>query len=161
MPDAIYSSPAVRTIQTATVSLDEMGILTAPVISDELQELSQGDWEGADRNSTYTDDVMKRLKAGGMRFKAPNGESMQDVGDRMYAWTKTALEVAVENEQETIFAYTHRMSILCLAARLHGWDQTRTYQAATDNVSFTTFIAGASGELQLDQLGVPPLPEQV
>jgi broad specificity phosphatase PhoE len=157
IPNMVYASPAMRTMQTATVALTEMGLRTHPKTSDQLQELSQGDWEGTNRTTTYTDEVMRVLKAEGMDFKAPNGESMRDVGERMYTWSTTTIADAAEREQATVFAFTHRMSILCLAAHLHGWDQTRTYQAVTENVSYTTFILSDEGHLVLDQLGVPPL----
>ena len=45
-PDEIYSSPAVRTIQTANITLEQMGLTEKPVERPELQEISMGEWTG-------------------------------------------------------------------------------------------------------------------
>ena len=46
LPDAIYTSPALRTVTTADLALRAMGITDSAQPDDRLQELDQGRWTG-------------------------------------------------------------------------------------------------------------------
>jgi broad specificity phosphatase PhoE len=143
-PDFIYSSPAVRTLQTAHYALAEMGITSEPTIEDNLQELDQGLWVGRNRKDTYTEGVLANIQLLGKDFKADGGESMNEVGERMLAAISSIADRHVhESEAVTGIIFTHGVAIRCLASRIHDWSHKRTYETETPNASVSLFTRSA------------------
>lgn len=150
-PDIIYASPAVRTLETAEFSLRTMGINKKPIIHDELQELDQGKWVGLHREEVYTEEILADIERLGKDFKGDGGESMNDVGNRMFDWA-TEICPPDSTEPTTIFAYTHGLAIRCLASRIQNWSQRQTYITETPNASISLFVF-RDGEWNLNYLG--------
>jgi broad specificity phosphatase PhoE len=139
-PDFIYSSPAVRTLQTAHYALTEMGIASEPTVDDNLQELDQGLWVGRNRKDTYTEEVLSNIQMLGKDFKSDGGESMNEVGERMLAAISSIADRhAHEGEIVTGIIFTHGVAIRCLASRIHDWSHRRTYETETPNASVSLF----------------------
>jgi broad specificity phosphatase PhoE len=138
-PTHVFASPAVRTLQTAQFALREMGIEIEPVIHDDLQELSQGSWEGRDRAATYTFDVLAQIEEQGKDFKAEEGESMNDVARRMHGWIQETLPSAGK-EPVRAFVFTHGLAIRCLMSHLYDWTHYETFTIETPNASVTKLI---------------------
>lgn len=138
MPDVVYISPAVRTVETARISLEAAGIIHSPVLDDRLQELSQGFSEGLLRTQVYTDAVIARIGIESKDFRLDGGESMNDVALRKRAWAEEAL--AVEGH-EHIFAYTHGFAIRCYVGDLLGWthEEIRANDHANAHATIVTF----------------------
>jgi broad specificity phosphatase PhoE len=143
LPDFVYTSPAVRALQTAQLSLDAAKLIIEPRINDNLQELSQGDWTGLDRTTIYTPEQISEVEALGKDFKAPGGESMNEVGQRMQdAMNDIANEcfdAAETDKAPVVFVYTHGLAIRCRASTLLGWSHSKTYKIDTPNASLTCF----------------------
>lgn len=140
-PSKVYSSPAVRAKQTATHMLQAMNLNVMPVMLDDmLQELDQGDWVGRPRQEVYSADVLTAIERQGKNFKAPNGESMNEVGMRMLDWANRIASDTQSEHNERIFAFTHGIAIRCLASTLYDWARLKTYETATDNVSISLFM---------------------
>jgi len=156
-PTTVYSSPALRTMQTATSTLEAMNLSLhiMPIIDDDLQELDQGDWVGLPRNEVYSEAVRLELERLGKDFKAPGGESMNEVGSRMLKWAaKNILKnPSTTQPQQRIFAFTHGVAIRCLASTLHSWTRLETYQAVTDNASINLFTY-QDGRWQMKYIGM-------
>lgn len=53
IPARVYSSPAVRTVRTATLALEAMGLDISLATDEALLEMDQGDWVGRIRNEHY------------------------------------------------------------------------------------------------------------
>ena len=152
-PDRIFASPALRTMETARISLAEAGIETKPVISEALQEMSQGDWVGLKRDAIYTLEQIKNIEEAGKDFKAPNGESMNEVGLRKYhEWLVPAFADHNPEEPHTVFVFGHGMAIRCLVSYLENWDRQQTYETVVPNTS-VTLISHTDGEWKLDYIG--------
>lgn len=161
-PDFIYSSPAVRTLQTAQYALNEMGIASEPMIEDSLQELDQGLWVGRNRDDTYTEKVLGDIALLGKDFKSDGGESMNEVGERMLtAISSIADRHAGDNEVVTGIIFTHGVAIRCLASTIHGWPHKQTYETKTPNASVSLFIRSAD-EWKLQSFAEKPeAPHQI
>ena len=138
VPDRVFSSPAVRTIETARLSLAKMSFRGELILDDDLQELSQGIWEGRSRIETYTEEVLRDIEAQGKAFKLEGGESMNDVGVRMYSWASRRFPSDSPSEQ--VLVYTHGGAIKCLASHLLNWSRPQTFETEIDNTSVSLFI---------------------
>ena len=132
-PDTIITSTALHTQQTARIALAAMGIDTVQLQKEpEILELSQGEAEGRLRAEVYTRRVQQAIQEQGKDFKLPGGESMNEVGARMYDWLNT-----LPQEQAVHLAVTHGGSIKMLASRINGWRHRTTYRQPIDNGSIT------------------------
>lgn len=81
--DAIYSSPLKRAVQTAQ-AINEYHVLNIGIV-DNIKEINGGDFEGKtweDIPKEYPQQYECWVK-NQIDFKAPNGETMQDVYNRM------------------------------------------------------------------------------
>jgi broad specificity phosphatase PhoE len=141
IPNKVFASPALRTIDTARYSLAEMGLDTKPLVEDAIQELSQGIWEGRPRVDVYTDIVLEDIARLGKDFKLDGGESMNDVGHRMRKWiTETFAESNTSDPVERDFIYTHGGAIKYLASHILGWSHKQTYATEIDNTSVSLVV---------------------
>jgi len=152
IPTSVFASPAVRTQQTATVTLAAMEIATDPNIDDALQEMDQGDYVGRERSGVYTPAVLAEIEEHGKDFKLRGGESMNEVGGRMLEWIETSVPTATEPIDSAIFVFGHGIAIKSLISLLEGWTQQHTVDAVLDNTSVTV-LTDQSGVWKLQSLG--------
>lgn len=148
-PDAVRTSPTLRTHETARLSLQAMGVTLPIVEAEELHELSQGPNDGRPCREVYTPGVRMRHLFQGKNFKIEGGESINEVGLRMHNWMlRTAVEVSNQGGRR-VFAYTHRGPIKYLAARLCDWSYIRTeHFTAVGNATLSLFTV-QDGECRL------------
>lgn len=140
IPTIAYTSPAVRARRTAEVALAEMGLVIALNVADALQELDQGEWEGAPRSATFDEPSIKaRIKADGLDFKAPGGESMRETGARVLDWLSSPAATQDPNQKDDniVFAFSHIMAIRSAAALASGWSRPQAYEVAIPNTSLS------------------------
>lgn len=135
LPDAIYTSPALRTVTTADLALRAMGITDSAQPDGRLQELDRGEWTGLPRDQVYSVANQPAIAAAGVNFKPPGGESMHDVGLRMREW---ALDIPTQHGGGTVLAFTHGVAIRCLIGLEENWPEERIWQTRTDNTSVTS-----------------------
>lgn len=152
-PDFIYSSPAVRTLQTAHYALTEMHIAAEPTIDNNLQELDQGEWVGRNRKDTYTDEVLANIQLLGKDFKSDGGESMNEVGERMLSAVSSIADCHenAAHQPVTGILFTHGLAIRCLASKIHDWSHKRTYETEIENASVSIF-SRIGGEWEVQSL---------
>ena len=132
-PQALYVSPAVRTQQTAQLLRADI-----PMHTDErLQELSQGSWTGRPRVLVYNPVTLAAIAAQGLDFAAPGGESMRQVGARMYAWLLAAQAQAAQQGYSSIMAVSHGIAIKSLVGYVANWSHSKIYTTEVANVSLT------------------------
>lgn len=133
VPSVAYRSFAQRTEDTARHVFAVMGLDLEIVRASALVEQSQGDWEGKLKTKVYTAEVFTELARLGIHFKAPNGESVYDVGHRLLKWADTLAGGCV-------FAFTHDWVIRSFAAIINGWTQEQAFEAKVPNASYTLFV---------------------
>lgn len=153
-PSKVFSSPAIRTMQTAKYLLDAMGMKNISITEmDALQEMDQGEWVGRLRKETYTPATIAEIERLGKDFRAPGGESMNDVGQRMLEW----LNIAVAGQDITgrLFVVSHGVAIRCLISTLLNWSQAETYHAITNNTSLT-LLTSRGKQWQVKCVGANP-----
>ncbi len=107
----LVSSPLKRACQTAEIIADR-----APILEDTLIEMNWGDWEGlrgvdlkADPASGFRD-----IEFWGWDYQPPNGESPQDVWDRIEPW--------VMGLQADTIAVCHIGIMRMILAKATGWN---------------------------------------
>ncbi len=137
VPDILFTSPAIRTKTLLDIYLQRTGLDKTYIIDDSLQEMSQGIAEGKDPTTIYTPDVLERIDTELFDFKLPEGESLNEVADRMLDWV---WRTHYQFPDKKILAATHGQAIRALIGHLIGWDHyqtTRDPANATPNVSLT------------------------
>lgn len=155
IPSHIFTSPAVRTIQTAESTLTAMNLAATPIVADEIQEMDQGDYVGRLRTDVYTPEVLREIDQQGKDFKLPGGESMNDVGERMLRWVDSNVPVGTDSEPKRTFVFGHGVAIRTLTSKIHDWDHAKTFGSITENTSFTVFLH-QDNHWQLETLGATP-----
>jgi broad specificity phosphatase PhoE len=132
--DEVHESNAVRAIDTRRLALPN----TKGVMRDKrLLELFQGDWTGVERAKVQTPEVLVKMKADPANHKAPNGESQNEVGNRMFDWLKEKVLPKVNLEDHKIAVFSHRFAINCLLQKILGYDPSMTWKIKLDNTSIT------------------------
>lgn len=133
----IYSSTALRAIQTSEIVSEHIGFEKTKIVKlEELLEIDQGDWEGKPRYKYYTPENIALMNANHLDFKAPNGESQRMVEERMYAFVKTKL-LQRYNKNICTAIFTHGLSIKCLLRGILDFNSEHTYKIVINNSSIT------------------------
>jgi broad specificity phosphatase PhoE len=129
----VYSSPAVRTLQTATYAgMEEM------IKEESLLERSLGEWEGKRTEEVYTPETMREIISEGWNYCPPNGESKQDVENRLYEWLNSQDFIATSKDKK-IALFTHEMVIKAFLKKALGESSDEIFKREIDNASVTNF----------------------
>jgi broad specificity phosphatase PhoE len=129
----VYCSTAKRAKQTLE-GIQKTFAIEAVQYSEQLEELSQGDWEGQLRDKIYTTELLETINSNNYSFKAPNGESQQEVEERMYQFIE---EEILPHDRKNIMILTHGMAIKCLLRKIMDSSPAMTYKIKVDNTSIT------------------------
>lgn len=156
--DKVYSSPAIRAQQTARYCLEEMKELRKPIELDEqILELSQGDWEGKNRDSIYQrPNISKMLEQDNWRLVPGDniyGESQKMVADRMKYWIE---RIADKHREGKILAFTHGTAIKVCMAEIFKYEKSTAYKIPIDNTSITHLEIGKYNNIVLKHLNHMP-----
>ncbi len=113
--DAVATSTAVRTQQTARYCLEAMGMPPYSIAhyDPDFLEISMGAWEGQPRKEVYTDEALAKLRRDAWNFAPPQGESQREVARRMQR-ALARLVVAQPEGVERVAVFTHGFAIRCL-----------------------------------------------
>lgn len=143
--DEIYSSVAVRAHQTAQLACKEIGQDSQIVISDELVEISRGSWEGTHRDIHFTEPVLKDFFENPWTFKSPDGESCEEVEERMHNWIKQNLLSKTNGEMKRVAIFSHGTAIRCLLRRLLDSSPGIASRTAIRNTAVTRLMLNDYG----------------
>ncbi len=136
--DEIYSSPALRALQTAEKVCQELHYPFNSVIKLEaLLEISQGDWEGKELKEVYTSETNLQIALDPWNFKPPRGESQKEVEERIYGSFVEKLIERTTFETLKIATFTHGRAIKCLLRKIMNFNPELTYKIHIDNSSIT------------------------
>lgn len=157
LPNRLFTSPAVRAVQTAQYTSKALGIEMDIHPSDELQEMSQGNFVGRIRTEIYTDELENEILRLGKDFKLPGGESMNEVGDRMFGWVESSIPIITKDEVDRTFVFSHGVAISSLISRLHNWSQRETFESVKKNKNTAfTILTTRHGRWQMDEFASIP-----
>jgi probable phosphoglycerate mutase len=133
-PDIWIASPAVRTMHTTQIVLEELDIKPDLLVDEDIQEVHQGNWEGFDRIDTYHAGVLAEMEQKSWHFKAPNGESQYEVEQRMVGFATKCRELF---PGKTIAVFSHGVAIKCLMRHVQDWNPKKTYYTEIDNTGIS------------------------
>ena len=119
-PDAIYTSPYTRAVETAQYISRLTGLNPNPMAG--LQEMDSGEMEGTDakRMEELFPEYVARWKKDASTTRPPGGETLGEVHSRA---CKSALEISRLHENKHVVIVTHMFpiqGILCNAMGLHS-----------------------------------------
>ncbi|BCX15225.1 MAG: hypothetical protein KatS3mg097_117 [Candidatus Parcubacteria bacterium] len=150
--DIIYTSPVLRTKQTAMIIADE---IKKPFFVDErLRELDLGFFQGKSSRD-LEEYLLDRLEDKKDFFKKlPNGESFDDVRRRAINFL---LELEAKHKNKNILIVSHGAVLMMLEAEMKGLNlktirrqDLKEYKTAeVRNVKFITYPRNKEGELDL------------
>ena len=162
-PNIVAISPAVRAQQTARLALGEMNYHGKVYIDPDLQELSQGEFEGQVRDEVWTAEREAEAALLGKDYALPGGESVAALGKRMYAAARRLDGLAQQSEYARSYdhmylpphalAVTHEMAIKALVALIEDRDQTWARKTRLPNASLTRITLTERSE-RVDFLGL-------
>lgn len=138
--DQTYSSTALRAIQTADI-ISPLWIQGGNTF-EALEELDQGDFEDKPRSEVYTPEVMTQIKANSLDFKAPNGESQREVGNRINTWMNRIVTIQApfydhEDRILKVAVFSHGLAIKCWLQKIMQFDKSVLYPMTIDQASLT------------------------
>lgn len=134
--EKVYCSIANRTRQTLDLILSQAQITSNPIIySEELQELSQGDWEGKLRSEIYTPEQLSEINSNQWLFTPPNGESQKGVEERMLAFISS--EILEKHIEGNFLIVGHGIAFKCLLRGILDISSQMAYKLSIDNTSLT------------------------
>ncbi len=162
-PNIVAVSPALRTRDTARLTLGEMKYRGKVYIDPDLQELSQGEFEGQVRDEVWTAEREAEAALLGKDYALPGGESVAALGERMYAAARRLDGLAQQSEYARSYdhmylpphalAVTHEMAIKALVALIEDRDQTWARKTRLPNTSLTRITFTERSE-RVDFLGL-------
>lgn len=114
-PDIIISSPAIRCLKTAEISMGMIGREIEDIrINNEIQELDQGIAEGGVRAEFYNPETLKILNSDNHNFKFEGGESQKEVEVRMLKVLEETREELEATGRQKAVIFSHGMAMRCL-----------------------------------------------
>lgn len=136
--EQIYSSTAVRTQQTCSITCAHLLNSPPPSLDERLLELSQGEWEGKVRTDMYTAERLAVVRSDPFEFKPPGGESQREVETRMYDWLSQVSDMYDDTSiSVNIAAFSHGFAIKTLIRSLLEASPMMPYQTNIHNTSLT------------------------
>jgi len=166
--DEVYSSEAVRALQTAAAVCEALGFPASRLnISAQLGEMGMGAWENRQRHEVLTAKARAELNGNNWLSQPPGlssvdgtcGESQRDVELRMSAFVNGLLLSAISQpanadseglpvgetvrswrRMPTIVLVSHGVSIRCWLRSVLQSSPALTHKFAIDNSSFTELV---------------------
>ena len=153
--DAVYSSDLFRTMTTAGAVYKPKGLELHT--DSRLQEIFMGDWEDRPWGEVrhFTPEELTRFNATDPTWRAPNGENLAEVGDRM---EQAIRDIAARHDGQTIAIFSHGTAIRQFTANAkkmapEEWktlghsDNTAVSLFTFDGKDFTVELEGEASHL--------------
>ncbi|WP_334162966.1 histidine phosphatase family protein [Phenylobacterium sp.] len=138
--EALYASPLQRTRETAAAIGGALGL--EPQAEDGLLEIDFGDWTGARFADLDGDPAWRRWNDERSAARAPNGETMAEVQDRLVRWVETA---RTRHPGGRVCAVSHADVIKALLAHVLGFSLDRHAAIEVGPGSVSVLCAGDWG----------------
>ena len=142
--DRVYSSSMIRAVQTTENMLEAMGEAGRSFPrADALIERQTPAWRGAPMAEVYTPEVLAYLRAKGLHFVPPQGESFRMVQRRTTGWLEDEIiynEELVSNERSlTVAIVGHGTATQCVFHYIMGFNEGLISRITLDNCSISRF----------------------
>lgn len=133
--DSVYSSIALRTIETAQITCANISYpIELITYTKEIAEMDSGDYVGRVRAEVYTPELKEYLDEHSWEFTLPNGESQKMVAERMKNFLNTALEDKIN---QNIALFTHGIAIRTFLCSIMEFHPRYVYQSHIENTSIS------------------------
>lgn len=145
--DAVYSSDLYRTMTTARSIYKAKGL---PLHTDpDLREIHMGDWEDWTWGSKSREEPesMAAFQRCDPAWRAPNGESFREVGDRVQGAVR---RIAANHPNQTVAIFTHGCAIRQLLADLKGFQPGHWNEVPHGENTCVTRLFFENDQLTLD-----------
>ena len=139
----LVTSALARARQTGAAIADVLGV--APVLDDDWDEQSFGDWDGAvftELAEQQADDLMRLWRD--RDYRRPGGESLVELETRVLRAYEKAIGAG-----DTTVVVTSRKPILVVLARVLGIDEERFWALSTDPASLTAVEMWPDGRMSV------------
>jgi probable phosphoglycerate mutase len=133
---AIYSSPLKRTVMTAKVIANQMGL---PVERHEgLLDIDFGRWQGlnADEAKKQDAELFRTWLEEPHKMRFPGGEGLDDVRKRV---TAAVEQLAARHPDETVILVSHMVVCKVLLCAMLGLDNSHYWQVGQDVCAINAF----------------------
>jgi len=128
--DAVYSSPILRSRQTAELVAEPHGLTI--IFEPRLREINLGIWEGmlsTDIEAKYPQE-MERRAHDPFHSHAPQGESISEVAERVVAATD---EIAKKHVNQSVLVVAHGVSLAVIFCKANGIPLQKVYEHIPEN----------------------------
>lgn len=146
--DHAFCSTATRAKQTLEHILEKT-LITSVQYSKDLEELSQGDWEGQLRENIYTPEQLRIINSNNYKFKAPNGESQEEVENRMYKYIDDEI---LKIQSGKILIVSHGIAIKCLLRKILNSTPSMTYKIKISNTSLSKLLYSSQKAWEIEYI---------
>jgi broad specificity phosphatase PhoE len=148
--DKVFCSTANRTKSTLELIQSQYRISDTIIYSDEILELAQGEWEGRLRSEIYTKERLAEIDTSPLSFKAPNGESRQEVEERMLRFIQK--NIITPHTTGNFLIIAHGVAFKCLLRGILDISSQMAFRLSIDNVSLTKVRYDQQKKWHLDYL---------
>ena len=141
--DYAFTSPLSRCIETADIILEKTFSVCDVVNVNRLIERDCGDLSGIDKAEAM-------IKMGERKFRAmrrsfdipyPNGESFDDVINRMVSWVQEDLLPLRNKGQTLVVSHKHTLRALCFLLGIVNENDVQLYNIPTGNIIYAPWIS--------------------
>ena len=144
LPDAIFSSGALRANTTTQITSRTAGYSSPIVVDGRLQEVSQGPYEGQLRDGVYNPEAILAHDLDSVHGKLPGAESLFDAYTRMFDFANEAYQQYPDGR---LLIFSHGLAIRSLAGIIRDHTKRQIFDTATPNVSTTNITMTPTGPI--------------
>lgn len=149
--DRVYSSCAVRAIQTAEIISGYTGFDHKKIVhTEKVAEIDRGRWTALPRKPIVTPQVLADMDLHPLTWKAPGGESVLDVRKRMVDFICKDIPFKWINEDKkakgcmkrpfTVGIFSHNTAIKCFLQGISNLSKVNDPNFQVDNCSMTEVL---------------------
>ena len=149
--DRVVASTAVRATRTAQLMLAEMDDPPQLELDSNLEEMTQGDWEGQPRSECYTEKTQAAIDADPRGFAAPGGESKADVEARAVQ----AIEKYARAGERTVVVM-HGIVAKCFLRHVLQSDWASLHEVGLENTGLMRFARNRVGRWRVESVNETP-----
>jgi 2,3-bisphosphoglycerate-dependent phosphoglycerate mutase len=141
--DYAFTSPLSRCVETTDIILEKTFSVCDVVSVNRLIERDCGDLSGIDKSEAM-------IKMGERKFRAmrrsfdipyPNGESFDDVTNRMVSWIQEDLLPLRNKGQTLVVSHKHTLRALCFLLGIVNENDVQSYNIPTGNIIYAPWIS--------------------